>query len=91
MVGEKLLLVDPTKFEGAQRNQKKLQMKSPILLLRALSAFQYTIKKEAVLPKIAGGRKFKKTISLALLATPASAPKIYFTVHYHKQEQAFPK
>lgn len=52
--GEKFLLVDPAKFEGAQINQKKLQMKRPTPLFHALSVFQYPIKKVAVPPKIAG-------------------------------------
>lgn len=84
MLGEKFLLVDPGKFEGAQINQKKPQMKSPTPLFRALSAFQYTIKKGAVLLKIAGEREFEKTISLALLATPSLSPK---NVFYHSFPQ----
>lgn len=84
MLGETFLLVDPAKSEGTQINQKKLQMKSPTPLFYALSALQYSIKKEAIPPKIVGGREFEKTISLALLATPSLSPKNAF---YHSLPQ----
>lgn len=45
MLGEKFLLVDPAKFEGAQINQKKLQKESPTQLFHAS---QYPIKKEVL-------------------------------------------
>lgn len=59
-------------------------MKIPTPLFHAFPAFQYSIKKEAVPPKIARGRQFGKTISLALLATPSLSPK---NVFYHSLPQ----
>lgn len=88
MLGEKFLLVVPAKFEGAQKNQKKLQMKIPTPLFNASSAFQYPVRKETVPPKIAGGREFEKTISLALLATPSLSPKKHilpFTSNFQQE------